>query len=75
DLGRPAAATAPLPAAVAPAAPVPLADQIAALERAAIADALRRTGGNRLATARLLGISRASLYDRLGRWPELAAQG
>ena len=34
-----------------------------------IRDALAHTGGNRTAAARLLGISRASLYDRL------AAQG
>lgn len=43
----------------------PLPEQIAELERRAIAAALARTGGNRVAAARLLGISRASLYDRL----------
>ncbi|MFN3494045.1 MAG: helix-turn-helix domain-containing protein, partial [Hydrogenophaga sp.] len=48
------------------AAVVPLPVQIAALEQRAIRDALARTGGNRAAAARLLGISRASLYDRLG---------
>ena len=43
----------------------PLAEQIAELERRAIAQALEATGGNRSAAAKLLGISRASLYDRL----------
>jgi transcriptional regulator with PAS, ATPase and Fis domain len=43
----------------------PLTEQVAELERQAIAAALKATGGNKLATARLLGISRATLYDRL----------
>jgi transcriptional regulator with PAS, ATPase and Fis domain len=43
----------------------PLPVQIADLEQRAIAAALARTGGNRVAAAKLLGISRASLYDRL----------
>jgi len=43
----------------------PLAEQVAELERHAIAAALEATGGNKLATARLLGISRAKLYGRL----------
>ncbi|RZI98945.1 MAG: AAA family ATPase, partial [Rubrivivax sp.] len=43
----------------------PLPEQIAELEQRAIALALAQTGGNRTAAARLLGISRASLYDRL----------
>ena len=38
----------------------------------AIADALVHTGGNRTAAARLLGISRASLYDRLEAMGELS---
>ncbi len=50
----------------------PLAVQIAALERRAMAEALRRTGGNRSAAARLLGMSRASFYDKLDAWPELS---
>ncbi|NLZ40330.1 MAG: sigma 54-interacting transcriptional regulator [Comamonadaceae bacterium] len=50
----------------------PLAQQVAELERAAIGAALRATRGNRVATARLLGMSRAALYERLARWPELA---
>ncbi len=43
----------------------PLARQVRALEQRAIAAALRATGGNKLAAARLLGISRATLYERL----------
>ncbi|MGE0098510.1 MAG: sigma-54 interaction domain-containing protein [Hydrogenophaga sp.] len=43
----------------------PLPEQIAELEQRAIQLALARTRGNRTAAARLLGISRASLYDRL----------
>lgn len=61
------------PAAVRPAAGEelwPLPQRVAALERQAIAAALARTGGNRAAAARLLGISRASLYDKLGELPE-----
>ncbi|WP_275444484.1 helix-turn-helix domain-containing protein, partial [Delftia tsuruhatensis] len=44
----------------------PLAQQVAELEQRAIAAALDATGGNKLATARMLGISRATLYDRMG---------
>jgi DNA-binding NtrC family response regulator len=43
----------------------PLAEQVAELERQAIAAALAATGGNKLAASRLLGISRATLYERL----------
>ena len=43
----------------------PLAEQVAELERRAIDAALAQTGGNKLAAARLLGISRATLYERL----------
>jgi transcriptional regulator with PAS, ATPase and Fis domain len=43
----------------------PLPEQIAELEQRAITAALQRCGGNRAAAARLLGISRASLYDKL----------
>ncbi len=52
----------------------PLSEQVADVERAAIAAALRASGGNRVLTARRLGMSRAALYDRLARWPELAAE-
>ena len=43
----------------------PLADQVAELERRAIAAAMEATQGNKLAASRLLGISRATLYGRL----------
>jgi transcriptional regulator with PAS, ATPase and Fis domain len=43
----------------------PLADQVADLERRAIAAAMAATQGNKLAAARMLGISRATLYGRL----------
>ncbi|MCD6078760.1 MAG: zraR4 [Ramlibacter sp.] len=59
---------APMPgAAAAPNAHVlrPLAEQVAELERQAIQAALAATGGNKLAAAKLLGISRAKLYERL----------
>lgn len=49
----------------------PLSEQVAEIERAAIAAALRASKGNRVLTARRLGMSRAALYDRLARWPEL----
>jgi transcriptional regulator with PAS, ATPase and Fis domain len=45
----------------------------AELERAAIAQALRSTNGNRVAAARLLAISRATLYEKLAKYPELAS--
>ena len=43
----------------------PLDEQVAELERMAIAAAMDRCGGNKVAVARLLGISRAKLYERL----------
>ena len=51
----------------------PLAEQVAELEQRAIAAAMQTTGGNKLAAARLLGISRATLYERLdARQPRTA---
>jgi transcriptional regulator with PAS, ATPase and Fis domain len=50
----------------------PLAEQVDALERRAVAQALRETRGNRAAAARLLGMSRARLYDRLEAWGALS---
>ncbi|MEK8049140.1 sigma 54-interacting transcriptional regulator [Ideonella sp. DXS22W] len=47
------------------AAIVPLPQAIAALEARAIREALAATGGNKLAAARLLGIARATLYEKL----------
>jgi transcriptional regulator with PAS, ATPase and Fis domain len=43
----------------------PLAEQVAEVEREAIEAALAATSGNKLAAAKLLGISRAKLYERL----------
>jgi transcriptional regulator with PAS, ATPase and Fis domain len=43
----------------------PLAEQVAQVERRAISAAMVATGGNKLAASRLLGISRAKLYERL----------
>jgi len=43
----------------------PLAEQVAELERRAIAAALNACGGNKAAAAKMLGISRATLYERL----------
>ncbi|RYG11791.1 MAG: sigma-54-dependent Fis family transcriptional regulator, partial [Burkholderiales bacterium] len=51
----------------------PLAEQVAQLERQAIGAAMRATRGNKLAAARLLGISRAKLYERLESMPEFQA--
>ena len=42
-----------------------LASQVAVLERNAIALALQATRGNKVAAARDLGISRATLYNRI----------
>ena len=59
------AATSPEDAADEPALLRPLAEQVASLERRAIAAALKAHGGNKQAVARQLGISRATLYARL----------
>ena len=44
----------------------PLPQAVAELELRAIRDALAATGGNKVAAAKLLGISRATLYEKLG---------
>ena len=69
------------PPVVQPPAPVgnaemlrPLPEAVAILERNLIAQALQQTQGNRVAAARLLQMSRASLYERLARWPELCVK-
>jgi transcriptional regulator with PAS, ATPase and Fis domain len=68
---------APLPAArslAAAADPLrPLAEQVAELERTAIAAALQACGGNKVAAAKMLGISRATLYERLAERADLIA--
>ncbi len=61
-------AVAPEPDATATAPGIlPLADQVADLERRAIKAAMTATRGNKVAAAQMLGISRAMLYDRLNR--------
>ena len=61
------------PSRTASAALRPLPEQVAELERRAMAAALQATGGNRMAAARLLRISRAAFYDKLARYSELVA--
>ena len=65
-----------LPMAVNPAKPTPpcadkllrpLADQVAELEHQAIAAAMASSGGNKVLAAKMLGISRATLYERLDK--------
>ncbi len=67
----PGVAPALLPASPARPAQRTLAEQVAEVERAAIGAALRAQAGNRVKAAQQLGMSRAALYDRLARWPEL----
>jgi transcriptional regulator with PAS, ATPase and Fis domain len=62
---RPVPAPPPLAPPFAPAAIVPLPQAIAELEARSIREALAATGGNKLAASRLLGISRATLYEKL----------
>jgi transcriptional regulator with PAS, ATPase and Fis domain len=71
DSGQPP--TAARSTAVQEAEPIlrPLPEQMAELEQAAIGAALRATGGNRVAAARMLKISRAALYEKLARYPGL----
>jgi two-component system NtrC family response regulator len=45
-----------------------LADQVEALERRLVGEALERSGGNQSEAARLLGISEKNIRDRLKRW-------
>ena len=45
----------------------PLAEQVAELERLAIAAAMASSGGNKVLAAKTLGISRATLYERLDK--------
>jgi transcriptional regulator with PAS, ATPase and Fis domain len=64
--GRPA----PQPATTGPGQPPPLPQRIAELERESIRNALAATGGNKVSAARLLGISRATLYEKLAAMRE-----
>jgi transcriptional regulator with PAS, ATPase and Fis domain len=60
------------PSLTAPGAITPLPQAIAELETRAIKAALAATGGNKLAASRLLGISRATLYEKLAAFGESA---
>ncbi len=53
----------------------PLAEAVSELESRSILQALAATGGNKLAAARLLGIARATLYEKLPLAERLAARG
>ena len=55
----------PEPQVNADGSPRPLSEQVAQLEKQAISKAMQVTGGNKVAAARMLGISRAKLYERL----------
>lgn len=52
--------------------PRPLPEQIAELERRSIRAALETSRGNKVAAAKLLGISRATLYEKLGAMKEMS---
>ncbi len=67
---RPDAASALLRDEQALSAPLP--ELVRQLENQAIRAALRATGGNRMQAARRLGISRATLYQKLAERPELS---
>jgi two-component system response regulator AtoC len=45
--------------------PLELSDRVHATERATIVNALAKAGGNRTLAARLLGVSRRTLYNKL----------
>jgi transcriptional regulator with PAS, ATPase and Fis domain len=68
------AAVLPGAPAARPAQPLrPLPQLIAELERSSIRSALEVTGGNKVSAARLLGISRATLYEKLAEIKRLSA--
>jgi DNA-binding NtrC family response regulator len=68
DARAAAAKATPEPAAAGAAAYAlgkPLSQAVAELEASAIRAALQATGNNKQATARMLGIARATLYEKL----------
>jgi transcriptional regulator with PAS, ATPase and Fis domain len=76
DAGQPAVSAADAAAVAAvdalvdevPATVRPLSQAVADLERNLIRAALAQTGGNKASTARVLGISRATLYQKLAEY-------
>jgi len=50
----------------------PLPQLIAELERSSIRSALEATGGNKVSAAKMLGISRATLYEKLAEMKQLS---
>ena len=73
ELGRGGVAPASASSSGSASGPVSLDDKRKETERAAIDDAIRRAGGNRTLAAKLLGISRRTLYNKmeaLGMKPE-----
>ena len=69
----PAAIAASTPSPMVPRALRPLPQLIAEIERSSIESALAATGGNKASAAKLLGISRATLYERLASLKRLSA--
>ena len=49
-------------------APISLQEATARLERKVVEDALRQTGGNRSRAARILGLTREGLLDKITRY-------
>lgn len=76
-IGAPDADPAAAPAGVPGGLPLKdlVRDATAVLERTCIEAALRLTGDNRSAAARMLGLSRQSLYIKLGRFGLAASDG
>jgi transcriptional regulator with PAS, ATPase and Fis domain len=68
----PAPAAAPAEDDPAPQSLRPLPQLIAEIERNSIESALAATGGNKVSAAKLLGISRATLYERLAALKRLS---
>jgi len=64
----PAARHIPNAAVAAAEGPRPLAEIIAAAERAAITAALRTARGQKTAAARALGVSRSQLYEKMAQF-------
>ena len=67
ESGRPAAPAAAMPAAFAPAAPPAAGRSLDEIELDAISRVMQEEGGNVSAAARRLGISRNTLYRKIGR--------